>query len=262
MTSGGFETANIPQEPGSELVRAYVWELPVRITHWVTVFSFAVLAVTGLYLHDPYLVTHGPSPFTMANMRFWHVLTGFVFTLSLLWRLYWMFWGNPCARWSAFVPIRRRQWAGMREMVLYYSFFRSRPRHRVGHNALAASTYLFIFFLMVLQCLSGFALYGRVLNRTIVSGLFGWVPMLVDIQYLRLYHYFFTFVLLAFAIHHVYSAALISWEERNGLIESIFTGYKFMPASDLAGEAPCKAETAPPGAAADRDRTAEVPPAG
>ena len=32
------------------------------------------------------------------------------------------------------------------------------------------------------------------------------------------------FVFFAFLIHHVYSAVLVSWEERNGLIKSIFTG--------------------------------------
>jgi Ni/Fe-hydrogenase 1 B-type cytochrome subunit len=26
---------------------------------------------------------------------------------------------------------------------------------------------------------------------------------------------------------------LVSWEERNGLIESIFTGYKFVPKAEL-----------------------------
>jgi len=35
------------------------------------------------------------------------------------------------------------------------------------------------------------------------------------------------------SIDHVYSAVLVSWEERNGLIESIFTGYKFVPKAEL-----------------------------
>jgi len=41
------------------------------------------------------------------------------------------------------------------------------------------------------------------------------------------------FTFFAFVIHHVYSAVLVSWEERNGLIESIFTGYKFIPRHEL-----------------------------
>jgi Ni/Fe-hydrogenase 1 B-type cytochrome subunit len=41
------------------------------------------------------------------------------------------------------------------------------------------------------------------------------------------------FAFPVFVIHHVYSAVLVSWEERNGLIESIFTGYKFVPEAEL-----------------------------
>jgi Ni/Fe-hydrogenase 1 B-type cytochrome subunit len=39
-----------------------------------------------------------------------------------------------------------------------------------------------------------------------------------------------------FVIHHVYSAVLVSWEERNGLIESIFTAYKFIPEEELEAD--------------------------
>jgi Ni/Fe-hydrogenase 1 B-type cytochrome subunit len=46
------------------------------------------------------------------------------------------------------------------------------------------------------------------------------------------------FAFFAFVIHHVYSAVLVSWEERNGLIESIFTGYKFVPKAELEEEDP------------------------
>ena len=41
------------------------------------------------------------------------------------------------------------------------------------------------------------------------------------------------FAFFIFVIHHVYSAVLVSWEERNGLIESIYSGYKFVPREDL-----------------------------
>jgi Ni/Fe-hydrogenase 1 B-type cytochrome subunit len=37
------------------------------------------------------------------------------------------------------------------------------------------------------------------------------------------------FLFMAFVIHHVYSAMLVSKEERNGLMESIFSGWKFIP---------------------------------
>jgi hypothetical protein len=42
-----------------------------------------------------------------------------------------------------------------------------------------------------------------------------------------------TFVFLAFAIHHVYSAILVSAEEKNGTMDSIFSGFKYVPAGFL-----------------------------
>jgi Ni/Fe-hydrogenase 1 B-type cytochrome subunit len=37
------------------------------------------------------------------------------------------------------------------------------------------------------------------------------------------------FLLIAFFIHHIYSAMLVGISERNGELESIFTGWKFVP---------------------------------
>jgi len=54
---------------------------------------------------------------------------------------------------------------------------------------------------------------------------------------LRLTHFCIMFTFFAFVIHHVYSAVLVSWEERNALIESIFTGYKFIPRDELVEDA-------------------------
>ena len=40
-------------------------------------------------------------------------------------------------------------------------------------------------------------------------------------------------LLLGFAVHHVYSSVLMSTIEANATIESIFSGYKFVPREDL-----------------------------
>ena len=49
-------------------------------------------------------------------------------------------------------------------------------------------------------------------------------------------------LLIGFAIHHVYSGLLVSIVERNGTMDSIFSGWKFFPRHDLetpaAGPAP------------------------
>lgn len=223
-------------EPASPPVRVYVWELPVRVSHWLIFLPVVVLSFTGYYMHNPFLVASGGTTFLMGTMRFIHVVAGFVLIAAFLLRMYWFFRGNDWSNWRAFFPIRRRHWRGMGNMLAYYSFLRKDLVHQVGHNALAAATYLFIFTLILLEILTGLALYSQVRGGWLLGALIGWLPRLIDIQNIRLIHFSIMFAFFAFVIHHVYSAVLVSWEERNGLIESIFTGYKFVPADELAEE--------------------------
>jgi len=231
----GWSEAHRP-EPAFPTERVYVWELPVRISHWVIFLSVVVLSFTGYYIHNPFIVAKSTTTFLMATMRFIHVVAGFVFIGAFLLRLYWFFMGNNWSNWRAFVPIHRRQWRGMGRMVAYYSFLRKDLVHQVGHNALAAVTYLLMFTLMFIEIITGLTLYTQVRGKWSLGWLFGWLPSVIDIQHIRLAHFCIMFAFFAFVIHHVYSAVLVSWEERNGLIESIFTGYKFVPKAELEEE--------------------------
>jgi Ni/Fe-hydrogenase 1 B-type cytochrome subunit len=231
-----WSEAHSPQ-PKSPPVRVYVWELPVRVSHWLIFLPIVVLSFTGYYMHNPFIVGTSRTTFLMATVRFLHVSAGFVFIGAFLFRVYWFFAGNNWSSWRAFVPIRRRQWRGMGRMVAYYSFVRQDLAHHVGHNALAGITYLLMFTLMLVEILTGLALYLQVRGGWFLAAVIGWLPRLIDIQNIRLIHFCIMFAFFAFVIHHVYSAVLVSWEERNGLIESIFTGYKFVPADELEQEA-------------------------
>lgn len=251
-TARSLRSRPLPGTPESELVRDYVWELPVRISHWLIFFAVAVLAFTGYYMHRPFLTVSGDETFTMAKMRFYHIIAGFVFSMAFVLRIYWMFGGNRCARWSAFIPLRKRQWSGIGHMVKYYTFLEWSPTHQVGHNALAAATYTLLFGVMFIQIITGFVLLNQVLDSGLLHFLFGWISGLIDIQYLRLIHYCVMWIFFVFVIHHVYSGVLVSTEEKNALMESIFTGYKFVPRWDLTDEeSPCpdprRRHPAPPG---------------
>jgi len=218
-------------------VRVYVWELPVRVSHWFIFLPVVVLSFTGYYMHNPFIVGKSGTTFLMATIRFIHVVAGFVFISAFLLRLYWFFMGNSWSNWRAFVPIHRRQWRGMGGMVAYYSFLRKDLAHHVGHNALAAVTYLWMFTLMLIEIITGLTLYTQVRGKWALGWLFSWIPGVIDIQHIRLVHFCIMFAFFVFVIHHVYSAVLVSWEERNGLIESIFTGYKFVPKDELEEDA-------------------------
>jgi Ni/Fe-hydrogenase 1 B-type cytochrome subunit len=231
-----WSEAHSPDSPFAP-VRVYVWELPVRVSHWFIFLPVVVLSFTGYYMHNPFIVGNGSTAFMMGTVRFIHLVAGFVFIAAFLLRLYWFFVGNNWSNWRAFVPLHRRQWRGMGGMVAYYSFLRKDLLHHVGHNALAAVTYLVMFVLMFLEILTGLALYSQVRASAVLNAIIGWLPRLIDIQNLRLIHFCIMFSFFIFVIHHVYSAVLVSWEERNGLIESIFTGYKFVPSDELEEDA-------------------------
>ena len=216
----------------------YVWEWPVRIVHWIIVATLIVLSFTGYYLHHPFLGGGGAAGhpgFAMADIRFIHEITAFVFTAAVLVRVYWAFAGNRHAHWRALVPLTRAQRRDGQAMLRYYFLLRRHPPRTVGHNPLAGLAYLVLYVLFLLSILSGFGLYAWVGRIPAWRTLFGWTYGLLPIEQLRLVHFLLMFVFGAFAIHHVYSAVLIDMEERNGELSSIVTGYK---ADVLEGEVP------------------------
>ena len=172
----------------------------------------------------------------MATMRFVHVVSGFVLIGAFALRVYWFFKGNFWSRWSAYIPIHREQWQGMGDMLEFYLFLRFDPGRRVGHNPLAALTYFIIYLLILVEILTGLALYSRVLGNPVLNQFIGWLPLLIEPAYLRLIHFFLMFVFFAFVIFHVYASVLVSIEEENGLLDSIFSGWKFVPAGELRHE--------------------------
>ena len=220
----------------AEIVSVYVWQWPVRIFHWMMVLSLVVLTVTGFYMHRPFLVETSPRAWAMGTMRFVHEIFGFVLIAALLGRIYWFFAGNEWARWRAWVPLKKEQWQSMKSMALYYAYQRREPYPEIGHNSLAAACYLAIVGLLLVECLTGLVLFSVVSGSHFLRPIVGWIPQIIDIQYIRLIHYFVMFCFMAFMIHHVYSAILVSMEQKNGLMESIFSGWKFVHRSLIEKE--------------------------
>lgn len=221
---------NAPQEgkekEHSRIVRYYVWELPVRLTHWIIFLMLIVLSITGYYIHDPYLIAYGRRAYVMGIMRAIHLSAGFVFLASLLVRLYWFFAGNRFAHWRAFIPITKKQRRNLVETIRFYSLQRHSPPPLIGHNTLAALSYGVVYLLYVVEGVTGLVLYNSQVQVHFLNFAIGWIPYLVDIQVLRSIHFFLMFAFWAFMIHHLYSAVLTAVQERNGLMDSIFTGIK------------------------------------
>jgi Ni/Fe-hydrogenase 1 B-type cytochrome subunit len=220
----------------------YVFELPVRIAHWVIVAAIVVLSFTGYYLHHPFLgagAGNGPGHpgFTLGLMRFLHEAVGFVFIAAVLFRIYWAFVGNQYVRWRALLPITADQRRELRETVAFYGFRRRHPPRLNGHNPLAGLSYIVLYAGFLVTALTGLGLFAEIVRRSPWTTLFGWTTDVLHVQSLRLVHFILMFCYIAFAIHHVYSAVLYDIEERNGELSSMITGYKadvleFDPARD------------------------------
>ncbi|HZC06021.1 MAG TPA: Ni/Fe-hydrogenase, b-type cytochrome subunit [Ktedonobacterales bacterium] len=222
--------AGLPIATGDERTQetVYVWDMPLRISHWLNVLSIVALSVTGYYIAAPFIQTQGAATnqFLMGTVRFVHFVFAFMFSATVLFRIYWAFAGNHWANWRQFIPTSRARLRSLRRMLRYYTFFRSRPPEVIGHNPLAGVTYVGLYGLFALQIITGFALYALPLHSGFIPWAFGWINIVFGEQYVRLAHDFTMWLIIAFTIHHVYSAILIDIEERSGLVSSIVTGYK------------------------------------
>ncbi len=228
--------------------RAYVWQLPVRLWHWVHFLMMIVLSVTGYYIGTPfvspstaYTVSREGIPL-MSVMRFSHFVSASVLTLVVIWRIYWFFVGNQYARWRAWLPADNWQdfkvWLHeLKEQALYYMFLRRDPPELLGHKPLASLSYFASIVMLVLQVLTGWALYGEVNPRGISWKLFGWVFSIFRRQYLRYTHHILMWLLIFFFIIHVYMAIRDEVLGKHGTMTAMFSGYKYEETPEVGKKA-------------------------
>lgn len=208
----------------------YAWDLVVRVSHWTIFFSMIVLAVTGVYIGRPFLAASGPAGqhFIMGWARVLHAYAAIAFTLAVVARIGWMFVGPRHSGWRSFVPTSRRRLRDMKETFLFYIFLRDRPPRTLGHNPLAGASYVAVFGLYLVMIVTGFALYS-LSAQSYMRGFQFLLPLLGGAQMARWIHHVTMWLLIGFVVHHVYSALLTARIEKNGTIDSMFSGYKFLP---------------------------------
>lgn len=220
----------IAEKPIEELQPTYVWDAVVRLTHWTIFLSMILLAVTGIYIGRPFLPSSG-AEFAMGWMRVLHAYAAIAFTLAVVSRIAWMIIGPRRSSWRQFVPASKRRWRDMKTTLQFYLFLRARPPATRGHNPLAGASYVAVFGLYILMILTGFALYSVSSYASYMSMWKFLLPLFQGAQTARWLHHVTMWLLLGFAVHHVFSAVLTSRVEKNGVLDSIFSGYKFLPRS-------------------------------
>lgn len=162
--------------------RVKVWDLPLRFFHWVLVIAITVALLSseeGSGLND------------------WHVLSGWVAAILIVFRLAWGFIGGEHSRFSDFIHPSRI--AGHLS-----GLFRGRAEADLGHNPLGAVA---VVVLLVLTA------------ATVWTGAFGG-------QATEELHEIIGWTLLAMVVLHILAVFVMSALERENLVRAMVTGDK------------------------------------
>ncbi|HEY3317993.1 MAG TPA: Ni/Fe-hydrogenase, b-type cytochrome subunit [Coriobacteriia bacterium] len=183
--------------------------LPARIMHWTHLTSIVVLVFTGFYIHGPFFAGG------MGLMRNLHFVFMFVLILVAVIRVYWAFFGAGSAetggkekrRDAAFFGPQRENRGTFWGTVRYYTFLQREAPDVVKYNGLQKGTYVFWLLLIVLQAITGFALWTP--TMAFFSPL---TYALGGLNYMRGYHYLIMWVFIITTLIHVY-LAVMHWDE-------------------------------------------------
>lgn len=226
---------NLPPRITS-MYRVYVWQLPVRFYHWINALAVVVLVATGLMIGRPLaFASHDEAylNYSFAWIRFVHFVAAFIFFFNFAARIYWGFVGNQYARWDQFLPItptlfRKQTREAVEVLKVDILQAKSAPLDSIGHNALAAWTYVLTFLAFLFQSFTGFGLYSA-MSHAWLPGLFAWVPAFMGGDFaVRQWHHLFTWFFVIFTMIHVYLVFYHDYVEGRGVISSMAGGWKFV----------------------------------
>ena len=191
------------------LREVYVWELPVRIYHWVNALCIVILCVTGFIIADPPAIMSASE----AYFSYWFGVVRFI----------------RYARWNNFIPLKKSQWKEVLEVIkVDILMIKNKPVDSIGHNALASLIYFGTFWAFLLQSITGFGLYAK-MSQSFFPQLFAWtIPLMGGDLMARQIHHFLMWFFILFAIVHIYLVFYHDYIEQRGETSSIIGGWKFI----------------------------------
>lgn len=226
------------------LRRFYVWQLPVRIFHWINALCIVILFATGLYIGSPITLAGGEpvKNFLMGNIRYIHITLAMIFTANLLVRFYWFLKGNQQAKMKFW---RKDFWLNLLETIKYYLFVSKEHAPHLGHNSLAQLFYLLVVWIGgFFMIFSGFAMWAGSNPNGILQTLFGWlIPLMGGENHVRMFHHLIAWSYGFFLIGHLYMCFRQDLLDRDGTVTSIITGYKYIDPETLAKAESSKNQT-------------------
>jgi len=177
--------------------RILVWDLPVRLFHWLLAASFVGAFVTA----------------ESERYRDIHVVLGYTVLGLVAFRLLWAFVGTRYARLSSFA-------FGPRAVVEYFkSLLSFRPMHYVGHNPAGSWVIYGLVLLALVTGAAGYATYNE------IGG-----------HWLEEFHEGAANVMLTLVFVHIAGVVVSSLIHRENLVKAMVTGYKWIAGSGRAGD--------------------------
>ena len=216
--------------------RVLVWELPVRIFHWVNVLCVITLTLSGFLIANPPALLSNAEATNLHSfgiVRYIHFVASYIFFFNIILRVYWSFVGNQFAHWRAFWPFTKKNWENFRhvlkiDILLMNEKKRELKNISIGHNSAATLSYIMLFIIATISVFTGFALYADT-STWFLPKLFSWVtPLLGGDFMVRNIHHIAMWGFILFTLVHVYLVFYHDWLEGRGEVSSMFGGYKFV----------------------------------
>jgi len=171
---------------------------PARVMHWIHLLSMILLAFSGFYIHRPFF------PGAMGTMRLIHFVAMYVVLINLVVRIYWAFLGSA-RDWRDFW-LEGANRGKFFPTIGYYLFIKREHPATGKYNPLQKLTYDFWVLLLVVQGITGFALYqGSIFGLVDAQATLGWLNQAVGgMMTMRMIHYLIMWVFIITTGIHVY----------------------------------------------------------
>lgn len=211
----------------------YIYEVPIRLWHWINAFAILALAITGYFIGSPLPSVPGEAyeNFLMGYIRWIHFVSAYVVIIGFVFRVYWAFAGNTHAG-QIFIPKvwSAKWWGEVWHEIKWYAMLVREPKKYAGHNPLAALAMHVLFVWGILfMIITGLALYGEGTGRgTWQNDLFSsWViPLFGQSQDVHTWHHIGMWVIICFVIIHIYAAIREDIMSRQSIISSMISGWR------------------------------------
>lgn len=192
-----------------------VWDLPVRVAHWLIVLAVATCWATH---------------YAGVEWFAWHRRSGYAVLVLVLFRLLWGFIGTRHARFASF----------LRGPRVISDYVRGRAAGGVGHNPLGALAVVAMLAVLLLQSATGLFANDEIINA---GPFYGWIDQATSNRLTSL-HRFNSDVLLMLIGLHVAAVVWYVAARRQPLLRAMVTGRK--PAAQVpATEAIAGSRTLP-----------------